>query len=262
MRSDNSREQTQALIDSMNWHHSIDFGNGLTSKAHASLEQTNAFADALLGPLDLAEKSLLDIGAWNGAYSFEAKRRGAGRVVASDKFCWNHPAFRGRETFELGRRLTDLDIDAHEIDVPFITPDTVGVFDVVLFSGVFYHLFDPIHLTRQISACARDVLIVETHHDALDSAKPAMVFYPRSTLNGDGTNWWAPNPHCMYEMLKEFGFTEINYRSSPGFGGNSRGIYHAFRDRESMKKMGVKETSDPWLSLEISANRDSVFAPQ
>src|SRR5258708_11244294 len=33
--------------------------------------------EVIFGPLDLRGRSVLDIGAWNGAFSFEAMRRGA-----------------------------------------------------------------------------------------------------------------------------------------------------------------------------------------
>ena len=32
---------------------------------------------------------MLDIGAWDGFFSFEAERRGASRVLATDHFCWS-----------------------------------------------------------------------------------------------------------------------------------------------------------------------------
>ena len=254
--------EAKALIDSMYWHHSIDFGDGLVTPSAIGLNGTNEFAEALLSRFDLSGRSVLDIGAWTGAYSLYAKRRGAARVVAADKYVWTHPFFKGRDAFELARKLSGLDIDAHEIDVPFVTPDTVGVFDVVLFSGVFYHLINPVHLTRQVSLCARHALVVETHQDALDNPRPAMIFYPGGALNGDGSNWWGPNPHCMYEILTELGFAEILYRETPGFHGNARGIYHAFRDARSMSEMGTPAAVSPWVSLSDPAARQALFAPR
>ena len=40
-------------------------------------------------PADLSGQSVLDIGAWDGFFSFESERRGANRVLAVDSFCWN-----------------------------------------------------------------------------------------------------------------------------------------------------------------------------
>src|SRR5215469_11279321 len=44
----------------------------------------------------VAGKSVLDIGAWDGWFSFEAERRGAARVLATDHFCWSGPGWRSR----------------------------------------------------------------------------------------------------------------------------------------------------------------------
>ena len=110
-----------------------------------------------------------------------------------------------------------------------LTPERVGTFDVVLFLGVFYHLLDPIAALTQIAALAREVLIVETHTDALETRRPAMIMYPGAELDGDESNWWGPNPACMVALLKQCGFakvdaawTEVGYRT----------IYHAWRTDE------------------------------
>ena len=253
-------EQAQERLDSFYFHHSIDFGDGLVAKSPAPLEFIKGSADALFEQLDLTGKSMLDIGAWTGAYSFEAKERGAARVVASDHFVWTHSHFRGREAFDLAHQLTGLDIETRVIDVPDITPDSVGMFDAVLFSGVFYHLLEPIHLTRRISRCAEHLLILETHHDALDNPRPAMIYYPGATLNNDSTNFWGPNPHCMFELLTEFGFADIWYREAYNI--KNRGVYHAFRSPESRAAMGWKADAGESISLSDPANRAKIFAPQ
>ena len=140
---DLSSQEKVNIIGKDIWHHSIDFGDGVVSPGGCSLEVTNNMANALFGNIDLSNQSVLDIGAWNGAYSFAAKRRGAIRVTASDSFCWKHEQFKGRETFEFACDLNGLDVEALEIDVPEITPVSAGYHDVVLFSGVFYHLVAP-----------------------------------------------------------------------------------------------------------------------
>jgi tRNA (mo5U34)-methyltransferase len=69
------------------------------------------------GGLSLAGKSVLDVGAWNGGFSVEAARRGATRVAALDHFAWNASGFRGRETFELVKRVTGLPLEAVDVDL-------------------------------------------------------------------------------------------------------------------------------------------------
>ncbi len=249
--------EMQAKLDSLYFHHSMNFGDGLVSKALASVEFVERTADSLYGSLDLTGRSLLDVGTWTGAYAFEAKRRGAARVLATDHYVWNNPVFKGREAFNTAHALTGLDLEVRDIDAPDISVASVGLFDVVLFAGVFYHLIDPISVTRQISTCAEHLLIVETHLDELDNPNPAMRFYPGSTLNNDGSNWWGPNPSCVYELLKEFGFSDIFYCSAPMI--TQRGIFHAFRDTASRELLGW-QSHGRWQSLNDAQARAQLFA--
>jgi tRNA (mo5U34)-methyltransferase len=236
------REKTpaeqQAVVDSFFWWHSIDFGNGVVAKGHIPLKNVIDTGRAFFGGLDLRGKSVHDIGAWSGGFSLEAKRHGAARVLASDHFAWQPKPLNGRPTFELMAALTGLDFERLEIDVPQINPQSVGMFDVVLFSGVFYHLISPVELTRTVAGCASHLFIMETHQekDLLSFPRPAMMFYPGSEVNNDPSTWWGPNPYCVYELLKNFGFSRIFHRNRPD--DPSRGIYHAFRSDDSLALLG------------------------
>jgi tRNA (mo5U34)-methyltransferase len=220
------------------WFHSIDLGNGIVTPGGKTPAVHQKEYAAIFDPVDMRGRSVIDIGAWNGAYSFEAKRRGAARVLATDHFAWRHPALRGREAFELARSVLDIDLEVGELDIPALTPERVGTFDVVLFLGVFYHLLDPIAALRQIAALAREVLIVETHTDALEIRRPGMIMYPGVELDGDITCWWAPNPACMVALLKQCGFAKVDAAwTNVGY----RSVYHAWRTDELRRSGGIGE---------------------
>lgn len=216
----------QAAADRLPWFHSMELRPGVVTKGAKSRDLLASEADAVLGPLDLAGRSLLDIGAWNGFWSFEAKRRGAGRVVALDDYTWRHPDFRGRETFDLARAALGLEVEAVEADVTALAPD-FGRFDAVLFLGVFYHLEDPLPVFRTLRALTGQALVLETHQAMLDCPQPAMVYYPGKELAGDETNWWGPNPALVYRLLVRAGFARVFYQDHPAYG-RARGIFHAF----------------------------------
>jgi tRNA (mo5U34)-methyltransferase len=78
-------------------------------------------------PEDLSGKRVLDIGCWDGFYSFESERRGAD-VVAVD--CW------WPENYLCGRALLGSHVEFHELSVYEVTRERLGSFDIVLFSGV------------------------------------------------------------------------------------------------------------------------------
>src|SRR4051794_1139131 len=88
------RASVQEKIDQYYWFHSIDFGDGLAARGAKSAEYIAAECAAILGPVDLRGTTLLDVGTYNGFYAFEAKRRGAKSVTASDSYVWSSAEFR------------------------------------------------------------------------------------------------------------------------------------------------------------------------
>ena len=209
----------------------MDLGNGIVTPGGKSLEVMKQETDKFFSKVDLNGKSLLDIGAWNGGFSLEAKRRGAKRVAALDYHTWNAPLpCKGDETFQLMAEVTNTQYEMYTIDLdtPAVSLKHLGSYDVVLFAGVFYHLVDPIAALREVSALVREVLIFETHIETTQDTRPWMVFYPGSELANDPTNWWGPNTACIVALLKHFGFSRVEASEvSPA----SRCTFHAYRNK-------------------------------
>ena len=196
----------RAEVDDITWWHTIDLGNGIVTPGR---DETPARLPLLhLPPLD--GMSVLDIGAWDGFYSFAAERLGAARVVATDEFAWKHLG-TGRAGFDCARRALDSKVQDVEIDVMDLTPEKVGgTYDVVLFLGVLYHLRDPVLALEKVSSVTDDLLVLETHVDLLGARRPAAAFYPTTELYGDATNWWGPNMPALRGMLEAVGFHRID----------------------------------------------------
>ena len=68
-------------VAEIDWFHSIELAPGLKTRGS---DDTARRVDILQIPEDLTGKTVLDVGAWDGFFSFEAERRGAARVVALD----------------------------------------------------------------------------------------------------------------------------------------------------------------------------------
>ena len=209
------------------WFHSFELSDGTLVRGAKTLDVLRAEFNAILAPLTLDGQSVLDVGAWNGAFSFEAKRLGAAHVLATDMYTWVHPFFRGFEKFLYIRKDSELDIDYRVLDTHQIKRDVVGEFDVVLFLGVFYHLQDPITVIANIAEVATSWLVVETYLDLDEISSPAMRYYPGEELAEDPTNWWGPNQECVEGLLKTAGFTEIYFSRNPLH--PLRCIFHARR---------------------------------
>ena len=224
---------TAADADRLRWFHSIDLGNGVITKGEKSLTVIEGQANTIFKH-GVAGKTVLDIGAWDGAFSFEAERRGAARVLATDHFCWVGPGWGRRASFDFARTALASRVEAKIVDVPDVSLETVGSYDVVLFLGVLYHLLHPFLILEKIAPIAAEVLIVDTETALDDEDRPAIVFFPGAELNKDPTNWWAPNIKCMLAMLGHVGFKRVDVSPTWGYDGSinhhrGRFTFHAWK---------------------------------
>jgi tRNA (mo5U34)-methyltransferase len=61
----------------------------------------------------------------------------------------------------------------------------------------------------------RDHLVIETVTALPREELPAMRLLASGEINGDPTNFWAPNLPALELMLRTFGFTRIEFMPSP-----------------------------------------------
>jgi DNA-3-methyladenine glycosylase len=185
----------------IDWWHQIELPGGhVTPGPDRSTEKL-----AALRLPDLTGKTVLDVGALDGYFSFAAERRGASRVVALDTYMWRKPG--GRDGFEYARRALCSNVESVEVEVLDICPETVGHFDVVLFLGVLYHMRHPLLALERIASVTDELLVLETLVDLTFLRSPAAAFYPWAML-GDDTNWWGPNRAAVMGMLHSAGFAQ------------------------------------------------------
>jgi tRNA (mo5U34)-methyltransferase len=200
----------RAEVEQIGWWHPIDLGGGLVTPG---IDVTTARLAEIRMPEKLTGLSVLDIGAWDGFFSFEAERRGARRVLATDSFCWDGGGWGTKKGFELARRSLGSRVEDKWIEVLDLSPETVGVFDVVLFLGILYHMKHPLLALERVASVTSGQLIMQTQVDMLAVGRPAMAFYPGSELGGDPTNWFGPNPAALHAMLETVGFRKVEILS-------------------------------------------------
>ncbi|MCW2361367.1 MULTISPECIES: class I SAM-dependent methyltransferase [Sphingobium] len=192
------------------WFHSFDFEDGETISGIKALDILRKEADLIFDE-DLTGKSVLDIGAWDGFFSFEAERRGATRVVATDHFIWSGPGWANRSGFDYIHHRLNSRVEAIDADIVDLPGLNLGQFDIVLFLGVFYHLKDPYTGLETAAQMCGDHLIVETATALPREKLPAMRLYAPGELGNDTTNFWAPNIPALKLMLTSFGFGRTSF---------------------------------------------------
>ncbi|HMC41630.1 MAG TPA: hypothetical protein VKI20_01370, partial [Acidimicrobiales bacterium] len=95
-----SPEDLRAEVDAIRWYHVLDLGQGFrTPGVYDPSSKLSRYALP-----DLHGKTVLDVGAWDGFFSFEAERRGAARVLATDSFSWDGSNWSTKAGFQLARR--------------------------------------------------------------------------------------------------------------------------------------------------------------
>ncbi len=190
----------------MRWFHSIPLRRDLTTPG---LEPDTSRKLRWAGlPERLDGKSVIDVGSWDGFFAFEAERRGAARVLATDHHAWNAPEY-GDAGFKLARRALESRVEQMDVDVLDHSPSVVGEFDVVLFLGVLYHMRHPLLALERMRSITRELLVLETHVEMLPSRRPLAAFYPGRELEGDESNWWGPNIPAVAALLRAAGFSRV-----------------------------------------------------
>jgi tRNA (mo5U34)-methyltransferase len=204
-------DELREAVARQGWFHTIDLGHGIVTPGR---DESPRKLGWLRLPEDLSGRSVLDVGAWDGFFSFECERRGAARVVALDGPAWEEPAwgpggFGTKAGFELARRALGSRVEDVTLALEDISPAALGRFDVVLFLGVLYHLKHPWAALERVASVCDGLLVLETHADLLDLGRPAMALYPGDEVAGDASNWWGPNLAALRAMLREEGFARV-----------------------------------------------------
>jgi tRNA (mo5U34)-methyltransferase len=199
-------KQQIATLDELGWYHSIELPDGTVIQGLQSIEQLRNRIAQFPIPEDLQGKRVLDIGAWDGWFSFEMERRGA-HVVALDAM--ENPKLK------IARDLLNSNIEIRMGDICRISPEEYGLFDIVLFFGVLYHVKHPALALENVCAMTKDLACIEsyvTDNGDLD-AVPVLEFYEGTELRGQFDNWCGPNCACLVAMSRAAGFASAKLES-------------------------------------------------
>lgn len=201
-----TQKQIDAM-DEMGRYHSVELPTGEILPGHLSVDRLRNRLAQYQIPADLHGKRVLDIGAWDGFYTFEMERRGA-QVVALDLV--SNPTFLA--TRDLMKSRAEYVVG----DICRLSRKDLGVFDIVLFFGVLYHVKHPQLALENVCSMTADTACVESYviDDPPDlNAAPILEFYEHTELRGRFDNWVGPNVSCLMAMARTAGFAEVEFES-------------------------------------------------
>lgn len=209
------------LFEGIGWWQKWEIEPGVFTPGHNDVDYILKMLDF---PKDISGKRVLDIGAWNGCFSFECERRGAAEVTAIGPESITDIGFLKLKEYLNSK------VQYRHASVYYLKPDEIGEFDIVLCLGVFYHLRYPLLGLDNIRIVCDDSLFVETLHMENSVYNPAqkkflrlaelnkdlteiplLQFYRRNEICDDDSNWFGPNNVAMIEMLKSAGFSVEHY---------------------------------------------------
>ena len=206
------------------WFHRIDLGGGLHTKTESAMGEP---VDHPRGPWqtiqkllppDLSGLTLLDVGCNAGFYAFEAKRRGAKRVLGVDG---------QRQHVRQGlfvRKVLDLDVEFRRLNVYELSPRVVGQFDITLALGLLYHLKHPILALENLYRVTRELLVIETaimppgqtpksfaySFGALKTILHPLAYVENPPESKEQVfNWFLPGTEALMALLRNAGFAQV-----------------------------------------------------
>ncbi len=209
-----------AQINALTWYHTIELGPGLTTPG---IYDHRPYLPAYGLPRDLTGKSVLDVGAASGFFTFELEKRGA-HVTATDLPEWSAhdlgPLYKPElspeglhaylhDPFLLARKMLGSVADRRLVNIYDLAPETVGTYDLVFCGSVLVHLTDPVKALWRLRSVTREAAIICTVIHPVASPDRLAVFGGHE--RGDG--WWFPNRAAFEAMVRSAGFTGYEWFS-------------------------------------------------
>ncbi|MFZ6004362.1 MAG: class I SAM-dependent methyltransferase [Actinomycetota bacterium] len=226
-------------VAALEWYHTLELPGGVVTKGffdHRSVLNKYGF------PASMAGTRALDVGTFDGFFSFEMERRGA-EVVALDvpdteSLDWPVPSrLEGTTRFQPRHRNFDVAREALESTVQRrfhsaykVTREDIGTFDRVFIGSVLIHLRDPVGALMNLYELLEPggvIHISEEVHRWLDlfgRGRPLAKFQAISPH----LTWWIGNRACWEHMLRAAGFLDVRHGATfvIPFNGGKGGVRH------------------------------------
>lgn len=215
-----SEAEVRHLVNVTKWYHGWEILPGLHTGGPSKTDPEKVL-DRYGVPRSLTGLRALDIGAWDGPYSFELARRGA-TVVSFDIQDPNCTAYN------VTRRILNLQTDYIKASVYDLDQQEHGKFDIVLFLGVYYHLKHPMLAWQKIRAVMNptatmyfegavldwawkiDKALAEKQAE-IDAVKSLPIAYFSAGNYADcWSNWYIPTAKCLNDWITASGFCVEN----------------------------------------------------
>ncbi len=202
-------------VEEIKFFHKVRLNDGTHTAGEHDMEKIRP--RYIFDELDFANKSVLDVGCWDGYFSFEAEKLGASQVVSFDNpacrwggvagYAFLHNHFKSRAHYVQG--------SVYDLRNIFLDKE----FDIVLCYGVLYHLSDPLFALQNLFHVCKDTIVFEGHFS--DAVKPCLELIPYKSLGGDPGNIYSPSVTYM-NMVGEYNGFQLERQKASSVGDSNR----------------------------------------
>lgn len=251
-----TREEIEAdPLFRFRWYHHLELTPGLftATEGHANVILTRT----LLRGCEVRDRSCLDIGAMDGMMSWLMERRGARHVTAYDRRSRLDEQYSNGDRFRFVHKIFNSKVDLIW-NVPLRDlPQAAAPSDVVVFSGVLYHMFDPMSGLATARGLVRNggLMVIETA--AILDNSMSMYF------NADGRfhpwmDYWFVSLDCCDYLLRYFHLRVLDCCHLYCFESHGKHLIRlGLVCRAVPGYLGGKE--DPWMKLQDTGLIDPDF---
>jgi SAM-dependent methyltransferase len=208
------QELTQRLRR-YHWYHFIRLNDHIETPGVPDHVPSHGKTLRAMDRVDFPGKRVLDIGCRDGLFSLEAERRGAAEVIGIDNDL-------SRGAVELVIPYLGSQVRMHQMNLLDLKRETFGAFDVVIFSGLLYHMRYPFWSLKLIRNAMVDggAMVLETAI-FVDANRFPLLYCPTGADGACGET--VPtlfNLKGLTETLGDLGFEvqhqELQQGLSPG----------------------------------------------
>lgn len=216
-------EDIQSRIETVSWYHSYDLCGVITP---GRLRIDPSYLDMIGVPASLGNQKVLEVGAWDGAYTWELERRGPAELHALDIQDPNHTGFN------VAKGLLRSKAQYHHCSI--YDMQFKDHFDIVIYMGVYYHLKQPMIGFQKIweALVPGGIVFVEGAvmvQNQIDGHPVGGSFCHFGPVGRDQSMWFTPNLTCLTEWIKYSGFEVLEAKVVAN---NPRAVVVAKKDPE------------------------------
>jgi tRNA (mo5U34)-methyltransferase len=210
-----SRAELIERAKQLKWYHKIALGDGFVTPGYDYEPMWIPILNEM-NQVDYKDKVVLDLGSWDGMWAFEAERRGAREVWASDILTLRPVSGDGPETFHVARQLLASKVNFRVASV-YDCDSIFGLrsFDIVQCFGIVYHLRYPLLGMAKIRKVLKDggALLLETAV-ILDTEDSIIQTDFRKIYPTDRSTWNAFSEKALCDGIRESYFEVEHYRTT------------------------------------------------